>query len=172
MLHSFIKHMLSLVSFALYVFSWIAVTHTDSKTFYAPCGHLPRDLLTVCVTMPFVVIMIMGGLYAFCRTCEREALVITVSVLVSLMAMVSLGLGAVTVTVAFDALGHSDCSAAMSSTEAGIDSPSAGTGIPLLGLMAVVKGVQYIAFGVALPAVVFCGIGVGVLLEKITWDSC
>ena len=79
-------------------------------------------------------------------------------------------LGGFTVSESVNALNNSNCTAALSSTDGGINSPSANLGSPLLAITGVIYGAMFLlyAIGMLVILLVLC---CGLLCATRQWES-
>jgi len=139
--------------FISFVFVCISLTHSDNSMVYDACGHTLRDVMMADLLVP-VCCSILSCIVVEVLNCCACVIIPIASILFLVCGVVCLlCLGAVTVDESIKALSIPDCVLAMSSTEGGINSPSANTGSPLLALMGFFVGVPYLIMSIAVIAI-------------------
>ena len=143
----------------LFIFGCIALTHSDSDVIYAACGHTLRDMLMALLIL--CVVFIVGGAIVVSGKCDGPVCN-AVSGVCSIVFVVGvlLVLGAFTAKASIGAFNIPNCTAAMSSPL-----PSAYTGVPLLGIMGLITGVNSFCIGAGLVLFVCSGAVAGAGFE-------
>ena len=134
--------------FISFVFVCISLTHSDSSIVYDACGHTLRDVMMADLLVPVCCSIISCLVSEAMHYCDFQLYNITGIVFLVCGAVCMLCLGSVTVDESIKALSIPNCVLAMSSTEGGINSPSANTGSPLLAVMGFFVGVPYIIMSI------------------------
>jgi hypothetical protein len=136
-----------LKEFISFVFLCIALSHSDSDVIYAACGHTLRDLLMALLLLCVfsVALVVIVALIIHGTNCESSSALLGGIGVCSFLFVVGmvLILGAFTTKASIDAFNTPGCPAAMSSPF-----PSAYTGVPLLGIMGLVSGINSFCLGV------------------------
>jgi hypothetical protein len=144
--------------FLVFIFQCIALTHSDTDIFYAACGHTLRDLMmsSLCIsTIGIAFVAVLSGCVACCSARAAEWIAIGCFFLYVLIQVFMSGF---ILNEGVKALGNSNCTAVMQSTDGGINSISANLGSPLLAIMGIVSStLTYISIFVL--CVVLCIVG-------------
>ena len=125
--------------FLVFIFQCIALTHSDTDIFYAACGHTLRDLMmsSLCIsTIGIAFVAVLSGCVACCSAGAAEWIAIGCFFLYVLIQVFMSGF---ILNEGVKALGNSNCTAVMQSTDGGINSISANLGSPLLAIMGIVS---------------------------------
>lgn len=137
------------ISFLIFVFTCIALTHSDNDIVYDSCGHTLRILMIVNAIVYFALLILLCFVFGMIKSYLKEISTSTLSVITTVFTTVfiiiftvgMLCLSAFTVNESVVAISNPNCTSAMSSKEGGINSPSANMGIPLLAITGFVVGV-------------------------------
>ena len=140
------------ISFLIFVFTCIALTHSDNDIVYDSCGHTLRILMMVNAIVYFALLILLCFVFGMIKSCLTEknrptlaaspAIAICTTVFIIIFTVGMLCLSAFTVNESVVAISNPNCTSAMSSKEGGINSPSANMGIPLLAITGFVVGVS------------------------------
>lgn len=146
--------------FVVLVFACIALTHSDNDLIYFACGHTLRNLLIADIMIPILFYLVTAvhmctsvRVYDCCiwgnGRVNGELVIFSFVVFVVCIAC----LGSFTVSESVHAIQNSNCTDAMHNTYDGMNSPSAGLGIPLLVVIGFIFGVS----NLLIVAASFCG---------------
>ena len=129
-----------LILLLLFIFHCIALTYSDNDTYYAACGHTLRDLmvggiviLSAGLLIVYIIIMILG----FCGFPKAAGVFGMVSVFFYFISL--LILSGLILNYSIISLNNANCTAAMRSTDGGINSISANTGSPFIAIIGIVN---------------------------------
>lgn len=150
--------------FIIFVFTCIAVSHSNSDLIYSTCGHTLRDLLIadLVVSSSLLCFAFLLCCFGMCYVKSNSVspdepksvspvAIFVLSITATLLGVVTTScLGAFTISESVIALQNSDCTSAMRNTDDGINSPSANLGSPLLAIMGIVQGVLYLSSALSL----------------------
>ena len=126
--------------FLVFIFQCIALTHSDTDIFYAACGHTLRDLMmsSLCIsTIGIAFVAVLSGCVACCCSPEAGG-EIAIGCFFSYV-LIQVFMSGFILNEGVKALGNSNCTAVMQSTDGGINSISANLGSPLLAIMGIVS---------------------------------
>ena len=133
------------ISFLIFVFTCIALTHSDNDIVYDSCGHTLRILMMVNALVYIALLILFCFVFGMIKSClkekSRSTLAVITTVFIIIFTVGMLCLSAFTVNESVVAISNPNCTSAMSSKEGGINSPSANMGIPLLAITGFVVGV-------------------------------
>ena len=151
------------ISFLIFVFTCIALTHSDNDIVYDSCGHTLRILMMVNALVYIALLILFCFVFGMIESClvdksmssmseksmseksrsekSRSTLAVITTVFIIIFTVGMLCLSAFTVNESVVAISNPNCTSAMSSKEGGINSPSANMGIPLLAITGFVVGV-------------------------------
>jgi hypothetical protein len=134
--------------FVVFVFACIALTHSDNDLIYSACGHTLRNLLIADIMLPILFYLVaavhMCTSVRVCGCCiggngSVNGELVVFSCVCCFVLIVCLG--SYTLSESVYAVQNSNCTDAMRNTYDGMDSPSAGLGIPLLVVVGFIFGV-------------------------------
>ena len=124
----------------LFIFQCIALKNSNTDTYYAACGHKLWDLTVGSVVISTAGIFIMGIIScALYCCCNKSVGMICAVVFASVYIFAEIFLSGYILNESVVALNNSNCTAAMGSTNGGINSISANTGSPLLAIIGIVN---------------------------------
>jgi hypothetical protein len=156
------------------VFLCIALTHSATDTIYTPCGKTARDLLVALVVTvlcaPIVFAMVAGCVHLATNAHQTLNWAVPAVLLLIYSVGILLVLGLFTLRAAADTFRSPACVAAMSSVDDGMYSPSANTGVPLLGIMGLIQGLRCVCLGASVclyMLIAIAGACTGILVPAI-----
>jgi hypothetical protein len=134
--------LLSWAGFVLFIFTCIALTHSDTEAFYSACGHTLRYLMMTNIIVNTIVVLALTLIVYIITVCVKgKAAIVTVVTFLVLYILFNIIMPISILSYSLTALDDPTCKSAMQSTDGGINSVSADTGGAILAITGMVNSI-------------------------------
>jgi hypothetical protein len=138
--------------FVFFVFACIALTHSNNQLVSNACGDSLRNIVMADMVLqifsPCIFIPLLMWMF-YKRTDNTKILLSQIFIILLFLALAAC-LGGFTISETVTALNNSNCTAVLSSTDGGINSPSANLGSPLLAIAGIIYGALFLIWALGL----------------------